>query len=167
MSSSAEIEAWEAAVERIRTGMRIARFQKKPTPNEKPEAILKREVYALVIGFLSEGKGQKLWDVIEHVREGQMPHSPSFGENPFHFAFAGLQSPDGVPLQRYQVSRFGRQLLYAWKHQVPPPLLIGFLHQCGDANAIARKVRLNEVETWLGDYQQWLIGNRTIDSSRA
>lgn len=131
--------------------MQHRRNMQKLTPYEKPEAFLKREVYGLVCRYLDAGTEGLLRRAIES-EPADFPQSPSFSENPFHWVFQGLRGAESVTLKRYQVSRFGRQLLYARRHRVPPEFLIGFLFQCGSPDAIYKKAGADDVEPWLGAY---------------
>lgn len=112
-------------------------------PDRKRDAVFKREVYGFVCRYLDEGRAAHLSNTLEIYTWPRTPISPTFKENPFHLALSAardMKRQDGVEAkQRWKISRFGRQLLYARRHRIPPELLTGFLHQVGSIIAVGKK----------------------------
>jgi hypothetical protein len=78
----------------------------------------------------------------------RVPRTPSFEANPLHWVLAALSAEGDWDLDRRNVFRFGRQLLYAKQHHVPVEFLVGFLHQSGSPNEIEKKVKEGATEPW-------------------
>lgn len=131
---------WDELTEALLDERQRRRNRRDLTPFDKPDAYLKREVYALVRDYLRQGRQHLLEELILESRYPYAPRSPSFGDNPFHWVFFGMRDPTTDNLRKDEVSRFGRQLLYAHRHRIEPELLIGFLHQSGTPDEIATKV---------------------------
>jgi hypothetical protein len=156
----AEANDWYETSERILDRWQSLRNQGKRTPYDERNSYLKREVYRFVCGYLDAGTEHALRHVLEGERE-DFPTSTTFRENPFHWAFFALRDPSAPDaIEKFEVSRFGRQLLYARRHRIPPELLVGFIHQSGGPDAVYRKVGAGVLEEWASDYFQWLDAQR-------
>ncbi len=144
-----EEERWEEFVERLQRGVHTRKVSDQTLCQyDKPRSYLKRETYRYVLERFEDGRSRQLQRCIERAREGFVPAIPSFEQNPFHWTLLGVQRNEGLELGSDDVSRFGRQLAYAAKHNVPPQLLIGFLAQTGSPGLISRKWDSGEVEEW-------------------
>jgi hypothetical protein len=144
-----EEKRWDAFEDRLANEVNRRRACGKGlSPYDKPRSYLKREVYRHVLERLAEGRAKELQQCIELARDGYMPNSPTFGQNPFHWTLLGVQHVGVLKLEDYDVSRFGRQLAYAAIHRVPPQLLIGFLFQTGSPGQISKKFASGAREEW-------------------
>lgn len=121
----------------------------KLAPFERPEAVLKRYVYRFVREHLEAGDGAKLEYLLGYLRSAeQRAHRIAFETNPFHWALSAIPI-ELSELKRPALTKVGRQLLYAHRHDVDPDLLIGFLYQSGDPDEISRKAVIpNKLEDW-------------------
>lgn len=119
-------------------------------PFDKPWSHLKREIYRYVLDCIATGKTYGLELGIDRTRKRELPRKPSFNENPFHWALLGMQG-EIEDLRDPDVSRFGRQMLYASIHKVPPRLLVGFLHQTGNPKSIGDKLIAGLREPWIAE----------------
>lgn len=112
-------------------------------PFETAKSVLKRMVYEFIIEHRETSKLKYLESVISDDREEGRPIRIRFDENPFHHVFFALSKHVSVgrfSISKWDVSRFGKQLLYAQRHEVLPEYLIGFLYQCGSVSEIEAKV---------------------------
>lgn len=118
---------------------------------------LRAKVYKFVVDRILSNEIAYLETVIadERAKAGPrlQPRLP-FETNIFHWALLGLQTPaqrslgHGL-LTKGEVTRFGRQLNYAWRHRVPPDLLTGFIHQyCNAEKMTARNLDKTRTENW-------------------
>ena len=135
--------------------------RKELSPYCKPESVIKRSIYKFVRSELRKDKGKVLdfQKVIEHNLLENRPIHISFEDNPFHWAMYDFIFGDDdykfnqggdekSKSKRYKVSRYGRYLQYAWRHEVPSRYLIGFLYQVGEAE-VYRKAKDSEAyESW-------------------
>ena len=133
----------------VEVGKRNVGLQKRP-PFDTARGYLKREVYRYICERLDQKAGVSLQWCIEEAREGRLPRRPSFRDNPFHWALLGLQNRPELNLKKGEISRFGRQLLYARRHKVPAHFLVGFIYQTGSPTLINRRVADDEREPWYG-----------------
>jgi hypothetical protein len=74
------------------------------------------------------------------VANAWVPESPTFEANPFHWCLVALNDGQRVNLTRATRRRFGNELLYADKHDVPELFLLGFIHQLGSRYDIHERV---------------------------
>lgn len=150
-SPDARVEGnWDSLKEELRRVLPLSRYPTgKLTPFERPEAILKRYVYRFVREHLEAGDGAKLEYLLGYKRSAeQRAHRIAFEANPFHWALSAIPSQLSE-LKRPALTKVGRQLLYAHRHDIDPDLLIGFLYQSGDPDEISRKAVIpNKMEEW-------------------
>jgi len=171
MTSNEEADRWVTFAENLATEVRRrllledeakAQRLKRPggerggdtrtPPYDKPWSHLKREIYRYVLDCNTGGKRYGLELGIDRTRKRELPPKPSFNDNPFHWALLGIQG-ELDELRDPDVSRFGRQLLYASIHKVPPRLLVGFLHQTGNPKSIGDKLIAGLREPWIAEVQ--------------
>jgi hypothetical protein len=74
------------------------------------------------------------------VANAWVPESPTFEANPFHWCLVALNDGQRVNLTRATRRRFGNELLYADKHDVPELYLVGFIYQLGAGFDIHERV---------------------------
>jgi hypothetical protein len=144
-----ELARWEEFEDQLvaEVSKRNVGPDKRP-PFDTARGYLKREIYRYVCERLDQKAAVALEWCIEETREGRLPRRPTFKENPFHWALLGLQSRPELNLKKGEISRFGRQLLYAKRHGVPPHYLIGFIYQTGSPALISRRLAHDEREPW-------------------
>jgi hypothetical protein len=154
-----EADEWDEFSDRILAETQRLRNVRGLTPYDHPDSHLKREVYRFVCRYLDEGNTKQLNRILEANRV-ILPRFPTFRENPFHWALSVLRDPKSDNIKKYQVSRFGRQLIYAKRHKIPPELLIGFLYQSGGPDVVASKAAdATKLEDWTSSYFNWLNDN--------
>lgn len=145
-----------ASQERLADGKKLSLYA-------APDGVLKRGIYKFVKTKLKAGQCRLLEDVLDKLRTAplrkptkggkkstsskQIRHRRiSFEENPFHCALREVPST----IRKFRgddLTRIGRQLLYASRHDIEPDLLIGFLAQSGTMKKVAENiVAVSEVE---------------------
>ncbi len=117
-------------------------------PYDKPESILKREVYRFTMRYLTDQNSGRLEDVLEANIPIERTLRVKFSENPFHRMLLALRS-EGLDIEPFEITRYSSQLLYAQRHDIDPDLLIGFLYQTGSPDEIRKRVmRQKYWEPW-------------------
>lgn len=144
----------------------------KLAPYDSPDGVLKRGAYGFVRSKLKAGQGRLLDDVLDNVRTAALGkrrksakkaepakqiriRQKAFSENPFHYALRELPSK----IKQFRgddLNRYGRQMLYAYRHEIEPDLLIGFLAQTGTMKEVAAKAvaEPQELEEWFRAKQE-------------
>jgi hypothetical protein len=162
----------------------------------EPENYLKQEVYRFVWDCLARGDGPQL-QVVLSVASSLLweRKKASFRINPFNWVLLALRDPTrdvqsvsdgGSGTKRKNVDRdpdhitadmvwkYSRLLHYAWRHQVPPDLVVGFLYQSGTEAHIAKRASdYKKVEKWFSKRREHdqiiqamnLVGLRALKSS--
>lgn len=131
------------------------------TPDQRPLSVLKRASYIIGCQLADSGRGQKLADYMQHQpRNGDfIPKvnslAPQADQNPFFWCLHLLAGWEDW-LTRDQRSKAARQLKYAYRHQVPPQYLTGFILQIG-SNEAALRSSTQAREEWLKEnyHSQW------------
>lgn len=108
-------------------------------PYDKPESILKREVYKFVRDHLTEQNSSRFEDVLDENITNERRLRVEFSANPFHKIFLALRS-EGIEIKPFEITRYSSQLLYARRHEIVPDMLIGFLYQTGSPDVIRERV---------------------------
>jgi hypothetical protein len=98
----------------------------------------------LIRHYVEHGKAELFERVIRQAGRG-LTSKVRLDENPFHYGLLAMFVDDTI-LTRHDRSLFAHQMLYAYRHQVPPELLIGFIYQCGSSSELRRKVKAGVVE---------------------
>ncbi|WP_137754508.1 hypothetical protein [Sphingopyxis sp. L1A2A] len=88
---------------------------------------LRRFAYALVRRLIRQGDTELLFDRIKRHRPSQRGRDGN--PNIFQSGLKAIFAHRPVNLNPRDQERFGEQLMFAFKHFVPPPFLEGFLHQ--------------------------------------
>lgn len=114
------------------------------SPQESANGTLKREAYRVICHYIDKGRAQ----FFEHVirRDGRSLSSVvKLADNPFHYGLKAMFIDDSVitPPDR---SLFANQMLYAYRHRVPPEHLVGFIYQSGSSAALRRKLKEGAIE---------------------
>lgn len=142
---------WDDLQVKLERGTQLRKATPDLPPFDREASFLKREVYAFVLeNFRTSIEEANLLRFLPEViarAKRRPPHKPSVEANPFHWVFYALAA-EGRHLERWEISRFGRELLYAKRHSIPPELLIGFLYQTGTPDQIYRKAGGGGHEEW-------------------
>jgi hypothetical protein len=131
----------------------------KFAPFDRADSVLKRMVYAFVHEHRPTKSFEHLETAIANDRDEWRGLRVLFIDNPFHWVLFGLKGHIEIfgkfEISKSDVTRFGRQLSYADRHEVAPELLIGFLFQTGTVSEICQK-QTNPAtrERWYLDKQQ-------------
>lgn len=155
-------DSWEGFVDRVQTLLqKRLKAKGKLSPYDTPSAVLKRMTYKFMIKYQNINpsvistaisnhrinvENVKASDQFTSIRTMRKPYKG----NEAHWILTGLNSSfndpkffDGVTytLESCDITRFSDQLHYAFRHEVPPEYLIGFLYQCGTVAEISAKAR--------------------------
>jgi hypothetical protein len=155
------LNKWDEFADNLPQAMMARAALERPIPTDTADAFLKMGVYRFVVDLLLQKKGgvaHAIFDEAFYETRGRAPSplTPKFKDNPFHWAFMALRDPardveSPKPphhLTRDDVSKFGRQLNYAYRHSIPEELLIGFIHQSGGPDEISAKEGRGSFEHW-------------------
>lgn len=146
---------WEGGVEHIGRLLAQAAAIDKPAPDEKPEAVIKVQVYQLVRELLIERHRTDFENVLAY----KMESSPrvSFDANPYYWALKAIWKDGEIALKGNVVSKYAKQLVYADRHDIPPELLTGFLYQVGGIRRITNILKAGAYERWYRKDLSWLM----------
>lgn len=120
------------------------------TPFAWPENQLKRECYNLIIKHTRWG-GREIIDIVR--KYGCVPESITFNKNKFYWGLLAID-PKGAYILDPQLSKYAKEMIYAWKHLVPPEYLIGFLLQSGNISSLRAKLREGGTEKDFIDFRK-------------
>ena len=106
--------------------------------------------------YYERDKLNELKKKIRRINKERGVAPPDFGSGPFFWLLSNVSTdkprryntawPEDIT--RPMISRFDRQIRYAYRHKIPVELLIGFLFQCGKPDHVYRKENLGSVESW-------------------
>lgn len=104
-------------------------------PYSKPANVLKRSIYAIGRQIADQSKGGQLALFMERSSDENEPKwvgksAPDPDENPFFWCYHLLHSRS-LNITRDQLSKSSRQLVYAYRNEIPTNLVIGFILQVG------------------------------------
>lgn len=130
----------------------------KFAPFDRADSVLKRMVYGFVREHRPTKRYHHLETAIANDRDEWRGLRVHFEDNPFHWVLVGLKDHVVIfgkfEIKKSDITRFGRQLSYADRHNIAPQLLIGFLVQTGTISEICQKVTNPETrERWYLDIQ--------------
>lgn len=61
--------------------------------------------------------------------------------------------------------RFGKELMYAFRHYIPVEFLDGFIRQCSSSNlSIARRLKNSDLEK---QFENWIVGERSREEDQS
>jgi len=120
-------------------GIRVGR-EDLQSHYDKPESVLKREVYRFVITNFTPRTIGRLERVLDPLIERSREIRLGFTDNNLHWILLALSSEE-ISIRASEINKYSKQLLYALRHRIDPDLLIGFLYQTGSPEQIAEKVR--------------------------
>ena len=135
------IEAIFGGYER-RSGTRAEGLNYTKTKNEDPKYFLRREIYALgILMIKNPPESYSPADLVEHMR--QRPSTrPDVEPKTFHaLLMCVYKDDDDKGLSRKERWDMAKELSYAYRHDVPPKLLTGFLLQSGKRSEIPKKLK--------------------------
>jgi hypothetical protein len=132
----------------------------KPAPQDIPANRFKIAVYREVRQLIIDGRQKTIVALVSYGEDERK--LINFDQNPFNWALSAIEQSGELrePLSKNKVNLLGWQLMHAFRHQVPPELLIGFLYQT--ASSSPRKQKLIKDtgniyrEKWLDSYSQSL-----------
>lgn len=117
-----------------------------PSPFDSRSGRLRRFIYNLVLELKAEKKLSVIRSIVYSL--DYEPTKVNFSKNPFYWALYAAKGDGEVEITEKEMSRFATQMIYAERHNVPPELLIGFVYQQGNDQALAEKVRRGTSEGW-------------------
>jgi len=122
--------------------------ERKRSPNDSAVTFIRMNVYRVGIHLIESEQLSVLKDLFP--REGLKKNSiPTVDENPFYWVlrYFFTDIPDDMPVQIR--NRTAKQLNYAYRHRIPPYLLVGFLYILKDPENISKKEQNPaNVEEW-------------------
>lgn len=121
-------------------------------PWDTAENTLKREAYLLITRFLAKSGGRSAIKWIVRV-EKKIPRSPTFNANPFYWGLLAIDPKHGA-YNKAKISLYAPLLKYAYRNNVPPAYLIGFLLQVGRPKDIKKKVTDGSREVGLAEMRE-------------
>ncbi len=137
-------ERWDQRVDPV-----IAEWRKRPTkgvsPYDQKENYLRREIYRIICNLRSRAEGKAILGAAVLGHCGKEPTRLTVSQNPFFWGLKALAARIGLKPDR--ISRLSKEMLYAWRHDIEPDLLIGFILQTGAARIYEKSE--TEVEPWL------------------
>jgi hypothetical protein len=139
-------DKWDALIEPI-----IAEWRHRPAtgaaPYDQKANYLRREVYRVVGNLLERSEGKQMIEAAVLGYCGREPTRLTMSQNPF---FWGLKAvADRISLAPDRVSRLAKEMNYAWRHNIKPDLLVGFILQTG-ASRIYKSTEI-QVEKWFSE----------------
>lgn len=120
-----------------------ASAESKLSPFDRADSVLKRLVYGFILKHRTTQAYAHVETAIIYDRDDGRPLRIRFEDNPFHWVLFGLKDYVKVvgkfEIRKSDVTRYGRQLNYADRHEITPELLIGFLMQTGSISEVCRR----------------------------
>jgi hypothetical protein len=109
------------------------------TRNETAKNFLRREIYVLGMYLLDEPPiTWRIEDFVDGWRDTKTTRPRSLA-NVFHALLMCVYRSDSR-ISRQERSLMAKELEYAWRHEVPPSLLCGFLYQSTDRKKIGERL---------------------------
>lgn len=125
------------------------------TPFNRPLNIFKREAYHHIRETVHSQGGHKIIKNI-HFHSDITHKGPSYAKNPFYWGLLAMDHErEHATLTPQEVGLLARQMQYADRHNVPPCLLVGFLHQAGITAGISQEKSRVGFEPW--DNEQMFV----------
>ena len=115
-----------------------------PTKNESAKYFLMREIYALGRQLISEKPSFDPEDLVAMMRD-QPTTRPDVSPGPFHALFMAVYK-ENDPISGSERWLMARELKYAYRHNISPELLCGFLLQSGTRKEINKKLDNDYIE---------------------
>jgi hypothetical protein len=123
-----------------RVTRKVSAHDGSDTKNETAKNFLRREIYAL--GTRLRNSSREPGNAEKFLTAMGRPAStrPEALENVFH-ALLYLLYEREEGFTRQERSLIGRELEYAYQHEVPPKLLVGFLYQSTDRKRLGERLK--------------------------
>jgi len=119
------------------------------SPYENANGFLKRECYRVICHFIERRAVRFFESVIR--RDGNALSSViKIADNPFHYGLTAMLVDQSV-MTRNDKSLFSGQMVYAYRHSIPPRLLVGFIYQSGSNAELRRKLKAGTTEPGFED----------------
>lgn len=127
--------------------------KKEKGADARASGFLRKHVYQLGAHVLMNHQLEPLREFFpDEVR--RRAGTPSLEENLFYWLFVDMFGRADDKMSLTVRNRMAKQLLYAWRHQIPPYLIVGFLAQMKDPQRINEKVANGEYEPWHPKYRK-------------
>lgn len=114
------------------------------SPSEAANGFLKRESYRLICHYI-EGGAARLFERVIRDNGKALSSVVRLADNPFHYGLSAMFARSDL-LSSADRSVYASQMVYAYRHGVPPNLLVGFLYQCGSFSGVRRKLKDGVIE---------------------
>ena len=134
---------WDALIEPIIDAWRV-RPETGVAPYDQKANYLRREVYRVIRKLDGRSEGRAIIEAAVRGHCGSEPTRVSMAQNLFFWGLKAIAAR--ITLEPDRVSRLAKEMLYAFRHEIEPDLLIGFILQTGAAR-IHKKDGI-EVESW-------------------
>jgi hypothetical protein len=138
-----------------------------PSGDESQHVWLRRVAYDLITRLIRQGDTELIFDRIHRHRTSikGRPGAPNIFQSGLKAFFA--HRPKNLAARDQE--RFGKQLMFAFIHFVPPPFLEGFLHQTHAHRKTSDDIvpqfvdwideSLDQIDDDHGDYRRQFLGN--------
>lgn len=134
----------------------------KLAPFDRADSVLKRLVYDFILKHRPTRGYGHIETAIVYDRDDGRALRIRFEDNPFHWVLFGLKDYVQVvgefEILKSDVTRYGRQLNYADRHEIAPELLIGFLMQTGSISEVCRRAVEHPMR-----YEGWFIAKQQAE----
>ena len=120
-------------------------------PFATAEGFFKRQSYGLFYKFVDGADDKKMIKRIV-TKFAYTPESPTFAENPYHWALIAMFTVEGVggkeeiTAAKKKIWRLGNEMLYAKRSSVKAEFLIGFLYQSACSKNISKLIEKGGVD---------------------
>lgn len=127
--------------------------RKEKGADARASGFLRKNAYHLGVHILMNHQLDALRDLFPDEAR-RRAGTPSLEENLFYWILVAMFGRADDKMSLTVRNRMSKQLLHAWRHQVPPYLIVGFLAQMKDPQRINEKVAKGEYEPWHPKYQK-------------
>lgn len=150
--TAADRRFWDEQCEKLRELLKDR--PKGRAPGVPPSDTRSGRLRSFVYRFVRRLKRRNRLGIIARVVYGLdfEPNKVDFATNPYYWALYAFENEEKLGITIKDMSRFSIQMLYAERHDIEPELLVGFIYQQGNDNALAGKVASGQVEAWLAPY---------------
>lgn len=116
-------------------------------PYDTPLATFKRLAYKLIRNIVSTTGG---YQILKNIHNHYLidHKGPTISDNPFYAGLVAINMSQKNKLSPHRLAVISREMLYAHRNDVPPGLLVGFLHQIGDRSVLVEKLADDDREPW-------------------
>ena len=133
----ATLAIWQEYEKRRTTTYWENKFRSK---NENHINFYRREIYILGLELLrNPPTSWSMNDLVENVRTKKTTRPDAMG-SVFHDLFMCIYQDD-LRISRQERSKMAMELEYAYRHDISPELLCGFIYQSGNRKDLSRKLK--------------------------